>query len=491
MEKIISRFLREQRRYTKAELASLFVYDEEGVEHFIRNLKSYNVLKAVRNSNEQKSMSDLLDADVEAADDSAASGTYLYVFTFVGVITYGNRILKIYPKYIRGTEAPLEELKQVLKVLEKYNRSEDVSVHMFSGVGENQNFNLLAVILFLLHDYYESGLYASPEEIIEVNGEGDILWQKTIDETFPIISRRRPYYVTMYTRKTVNDEEDFFRKLHQAVLTECSRRLQSAQLMDLFEMEPLRLTDERIEDFGEEDYILSRIFRELDVQFDTRKQILLKTMYAFITEKEKVFEAGLGISLYGTSAFNMVWEKACAQIFNNRLQMPLGDLRLVPETELEKYPASQKLIDIIEKPVWSSDGENGHQKTAADTLIPDLVTFSEDKQTFVILDAKYYNLQMEREKPLRGQPGIESITKQYLYQQAYKAFATACHIPRFFNCFLLPTEEDNVINKGFVRLDMMKALGLNDIQVRLLPAKQVYACYLGNRRMSLDILEMG
>ena len=347
MEKIISRFLREQRRYTKAELASLFVYDEEGVERFIRNLKSYNVLKAVRNSNEQKAMSDLLDADVEAADDSAASGTYLYVFTFVGVITYGNRILKIYPKYIRSTEAPLEELKQVLKVLEKYNRSEDVSVRMFSGVGENQNFNLLAVILFLLHDYYESGLYASPEEIIEVNGEGDILWQKTIDETFPIISRRRPYYVTMYTRKTVNDEEDFFRKLHQAVLTECSRRLQSAQLMDLFEMEPRRLADERIEDFGEEDYILSRIFRELDVQFDTRKQILLKTMYAFITEKEKVFEAGLGISLYGTSAFNMVWEKACAQIFNNRLQTPLGDLRLVPETEAERYPASQKLIDII------------------------------------------------------------------------------------------------------------------------------------------------
>lgn len=180
MAKLISRFLREQRRYTKSELADLFAYDEDGVEGFIQNLKSYNVLKVVRSSNEQKVMSDLLEADVEATDDSAANGTYLYVFTFVGVITYGNRILKIYPKYIRSSEAPLDELKQVLKVLEKYNHSEDVSIHRFSGVGEMQNFNLLAVILFLLHDYYESGLYASPEEIIEMNGEGDILCKRPI-----------------------------------------------------------------------------------------------------------------------------------------------------------------------------------------------------------------------------------------------------------------------------------------------------------------------
>ena len=38
--KIISRYVREQRRYTKNDLRNLFVYDEAGVESFIRRLKS-------------------------------------------------------------------------------------------------------------------------------------------------------------------------------------------------------------------------------------------------------------------------------------------------------------------------------------------------------------------------------------------------------------------------------------------------------------------
>lgn len=65
---IISQFLREQRRYSKNELASLFFLDETSVEKFIKALKAYNVLKTVRNNPEQKEMSDLSEADVEVAD---------------------------------------------------------------------------------------------------------------------------------------------------------------------------------------------------------------------------------------------------------------------------------------------------------------------------------------------------------------------------------------------------------------------------------------
>lgn len=481
---IISRYLREQRRYTKAELASLFELDEEGIEKFIRDLKSYNVLKAVRNSAEQKEMSDLIDADVEIADDSAENGTYLYVFTYVGVITYGNRILKVYPKYILHNDKPLAQMKQVMKVLEKYSNSTEQSISMFSGIGENRNFNLLAVILFLLNDYYDFGLYSSPEEIIETNGEGEILWQKTIDDIFPIFAEDRPYYVNLYTRKTIDNEDDFFRKLHQAVLTECSRRLEKAQLLELFQMEPLNLTEDSIDNCGNEDFLVSRILSELDVQFNTRKQILLKTMYAFITEKEKVFESGLGISLFGTTAFNMVWEKACAQIFNNRLQSKLDALGVIPES-LTGYDLKDRLIDIIEKPRWFA-AEDNYFLTAQDTLIPDLVTIQDG--TFVILDAKYYNLQMERNKSLRGQPGIESVTKQYLYQLAYQDFASECGVSKFRNCFLFPTELNHVINKGYVEMKILNKLNLENIEVILLPAEKVFSLYLENKHMPIKEL---
>ena len=95
---IISRFVREQRRYTKNELKQLFLYDEQELKQFIKNLKSYGVLKVEKNSREQKELSDLVDDELFIAEEAIVDEDDLYVFTYVGVITVGSRILKIYPK---------------------------------------------------------------------------------------------------------------------------------------------------------------------------------------------------------------------------------------------------------------------------------------------------------------------------------------------------------------------------------------------------------
>ena len=81
---------------------------------------------------------------------------------------------------------------------------------MYNESNEGSSFNLLAVSLFLLQDYYENGSYRNTEDIIESNGSGDILWDKTINETFSIIFNKRPYYIDLQTRKRVFDEFDFF-----------------------------------------------------------------------------------------------------------------------------------------------------------------------------------------------------------------------------------------------------------------------------------------
>ena len=54
-------------------------------------------------------------------------------------------------------------------------------------------------------------------------------------------------------------------------------------------------------------------------------------------------------------------------------------------------------------------------------LTPDILkVFSKDnKKYLLILDAKYYNMTFKNEK-LQGNPGIEDITKQYLYHSALK-----------------------------------------------------------------------
>lgn len=242
------------------------------------------------------------------------------------------------------------------------------------------------------------------------------------------------------------------------------------------------------------EYILDRIAKELDVQFNTRKQLLLKTLYAYIANSSTLDDLDC-FSMFGTNSFSLVWEKVCAEVMDNQLQKPIGGLRLpVPLAEQYRDIRHKKLIDLIDKPQWAGTAPSGEPfvKQAEDTLIPDLISIvnADGNYQFIIFDAKYYNIQLEHNKRLRGQPGIESITKQYLYQLAYQPFAEAHQINTVRNCFLMPTDSAEVVEKGTVSLSMLSNLGLQDIQVRLLPAETVYRHYLENTKMDIRILNL-
>ena len=298
---MISRFLREQKRYTQKDLCDILECTDECVVPLIRKLKEYGVLKAVKASELQKDMSELVDEDIAVADVEVGEDGYFYVFTFVGVITIAGRVLKCYPKYLLSAVSPLQELRQVLKVLEKFNSTEQI-IRMFNDSSEDQSFNLLAVLLFLLNDYYENGTYANTEEVIENNGPGEILWEKTINETFTFLSEGRPYYTDLQTRKHVSNDFDYFKRLHECILTKASKELVEADLSELFDITEVDLSDEELDDFDDKEYILYRIEKELNIQFNTRKQILLKTMYAYIDKKGTLAEVD-SLSMFGTNSF--------------------------------------------------------------------------------------------------------------------------------------------------------------------------------------------
>ena len=145
-----SSFVREQKRYTIANLCDKLECSEDTLIPIIRKLKEYGVLKAVKSTDQQKDMSDLADTDIEVADVEVGENEYLYVFTYVGVAIISGYVLKCYPKYLLTKQAPKAELCQVLKVLEKYNSKEQI-IRMFNDTSESSSFNLLAVLLFLIH----------------------------------------------------------------------------------------------------------------------------------------------------------------------------------------------------------------------------------------------------------------------------------------------------------------------------------------------------
>lgn len=486
---IVSSYVREQERYTKNDLKDIFSFADNEVEKFIKNLKAFGVLKSVKNSNDQMEMSELTDEDIEIMDDTAESGDCLYVFTYVGIITCGSRIIKVYPKYLLTEQDHLESMKQVLKVLERYSRSEEQIINVFNGDGENRSFNMLAVILYLLNDYYEYGIYTNSEDIIEVNGDGDILWGKTIDESFALLQDNKPYYMELYTGRTVDDDMDYFKRLHECILTDCSEQLHTAQLDSLFDIDQIILSEEKLDDFGDTDYILERLQKELNIQFNTRRQILLKTLYAYVAQNRRLLENNDGISMFGTTAYHAVWENVCAEVFDNKLKTSLGKLNMsVPLSK--EYTPSDMLIEIIEKPVWK--GPDTEEKKASETLIPDLISIPKigNEDYFLIFDAKYYNLRLEKGKTLGGNPGVGDVTKQYLYQLAYKKFIKAHNIAVVKNCFLMPTEKNEIIDKGTAKMEMLEALGLENIQIRLMPAAMMYEYYLTQRKIDVALLNL-
>ena len=465
----------------------LYVNERKNIAYVGEDTHEYGTLKHMDEDREQeyqRMMTELFEADVVVNDVEIEADEFFYVFSFVGIIVIEGIVIKCCPKYLVKTENPKKELTQILKVLEKYSAKEQI-VQMLNENNEERSSNLLAVWLFLMYDYYESGVYNNTQEIIESNGSGEILWDRTINETFTLLSGNRPFYTELQTRKRVNDEYDYFKRLHEYILTKTSEELNAADLLELFELTEINLSDEELDDFGEVDYILNRLKNELSRQFNTRKQLLLKVMYAFIQQNGSLYNTDC-VSLFGTNNFNLVWEKICADIMDNQLLERLGTLKL-PVPLKQEYNRNDRLIDLIEKPLWSVTG-----KTAKDTLIPDMVSIFKNNTgyDFIIFDAKYYNARLEINVTPKGQPGIESVTKQYLYQLAYQKFINEHDFARVRNCFLMPTEEDKIIKKGEVSMKMLEAMGLENIKVRLIPAKMAYEYYLSGRKMNIEMLEL-
>ena len=479
-------FVKEQYPYSKADLVRIFGKDD--ANDSIKKLKEFGVLKTIKKEKRFTDLTDLNDVDLIIADEEDTEFERYYVFCFVGVIIVNGYVLKCYPKYIFSTQEPFEELMKVISVLEKYNNSKEQIIKICINSQHDKEFNRLAAIMYLLNDYYENGVYNNTQDIIEVNGTGEINWNKTINETFAILHDNRPYYVELQTMRHVENDLDYFKRLHECILGICSSELKELSLLELLGLVEVDLTDETLDDFGDKSYILGQLEKEINIQFNTRKQSLLKVIYMFISNEGTLAEKS-NFSLYGTNAFHAVWEDACAVAMGDVLHKKLKDIKL-PSGGLSEYyrkNANDKLIDIIEKPTWFDI--LGYDHKAKETLIPDIVSIHED--VFYIFDAKYYNIKLEVGKDVSGQPGIGDISKQYLYQLAYKRFCKdhGFAMRKIRNSFLMPTEKGDKPTKiGSVRLDMLSSLKLKNIRVVLLPVDMVYDAYLMNQ--TIDISEM-
>lgn len=488
---VYSAFFREQHPYNFDEIKdSLKISDDGLVKNLIRTMKSYNILRACKSG--LQDYENLSDQDLIFADVKTDSLDTVFVFKFVGIVLLGNVVIKCYPKYVDIDDIKVKEesLILALKALEKYNTNKTQDVSLYNGDDDKKQFNKLEVALFLLHDYFIHDLYTNQEEIIEINGEGEYLFDKTVEQNMAIMQDGAPYYVEIFTRRNLDNDSDYFRQLHKCILNECSSDLEKTGLLDIFGLSSVEFAESKLEDFGEKEYILNRISSELGNQFITHRQTLLKTLYAFV-ESEYGNDTNLNLELLGTTSFNLVWEKACAEIFGNVLDTKIRDLKKqgkLPDITNTIFDDKQKIIDLIEKARWEI---NDKALETTETLEPDIITINSDSKGFYILDGKYYMITPKEESnKIYNQPGIQDVVKQFAYQKAYQNFIQEYNFRKIGNAFLFPQKysvseekKKNIIFSGTVQLDLMQYYAfklLAPIQILELNAKFVFENYITN-----------
>ena len=463
--------MQELKPYSFFDLQNKFHISEEELDNMLKSLSLMNVVKKLSKDISNMDLEELLETEsIENLNIELEGSTY--VFKYVGILLIGSVCLLIYPKYANSFFSDsinnYQQIKKLIAVIRKY-QSKQQKIG-FSNQIDTENFNLLAIALDLIYTYYDHGLYSNDKQIIEQNGCGEILWEKTINESVVYFSNGLPIYLDTFTINHDNNEQDYFRRLHAFILTEVCEKLKD--ILFMLDIAIINISSENKESFGSTEYILYRIGQELSSQFVTYKQSILNLMKKYIEES---YEKGssTAISFVGTNSFNLVWEDVCSVVMEDCINKSIKELGL-------KYSKSEKqstlIRDVIPKPKWKHH-ESGMVHSANKTLIPDIVTIKGDKLS--IYDAKYYKIKLD-DQGVDKQPGIGDVTKQYLYELSYKDFAEENNLSIETNAFLLPTDgKENRVGTASIDLFYgLENIRLHDIDIILKPCEEMYEIYL-------------
>ena len=478
-------YIRELSFHTPNSLACILHVSVDEAVRYIRLLCAHGVLK-LRTNDDEKGYDALHDVPVRGS----------YQFVYVGLVLVDDLCIIVYPKYLPEVDAdspsePLQRaMRQIFRVLRKHGGGySDIAAMTEEGMRANDR---LALMLMLLEMYDEYGVYENYVKTLADNGSGDINWERTIASNLPFMSNGRPIYVDCKTVESDQDAADFVMRLHRAVLTECSKFMQDSGLSSLLALDEVWLTDAAVEDFGDADFVAYRLDCERAVQFVTWKQDVIDLLVRYVAEGDSTVRQETPLCL-GTSCFYHVWEDACRVAFDDALGKRLSDLSIELAEPFDSM-GDDRLIDIIPRPQWTVPaGDNEEECGDVATLIPDTVLLHQDRagnSVFAILDAKYYTPELGAD--VRGVPGVESVTKQFLYQTAYRKFVLAHGYGRVVNAFLAPSAGDAIEHTGRVRFPGVIADEeppfSNVVELYALPAGMVFDAYLAGT--ALDNAEL-
>lgn len=458
-----AQWVREMQRRSAEELKDLLGIDDiQELRDAVDKLHDANILRTIRKENRQKESANEDESD--PWDKQHLEG-YTYHFHYVGIIQYGQALLYVLPKYCNEvdsqTEVTTEDMrwepfKLVMQVIEQYEKSKREL-----GLEEDEQLweDSLHVMVELVSDYVENGVYRDDEHVDEINGKGRILWQRTIQKTLPFIQDGEPIYMELHTRRKREDDQNFFTRMHHYLAHQAWSALHTVRLDSLLSLPDIPAPEDSDSDFSEKEYMLDSIHAELSQQFDSRRRYLLQLMERFLDRKEETFSNGF--HTFGKTEFHTVWEEACRVAFG-----------------MEKSTTGMMEAS---KPHWQFVGAQNVFRGSA--LEADMVKV--DGRKLTILDAKYYvpDSSKTEKEIVAAMPGIGDIIKQQLYELALRKTLTEDETKvKVANAFILPLRDDEKavgeVTLGKVEIPMLADLGLAPVELVKYPPQTIWGAYL-------------
>ena len=465
-------FVQELWACTPESLAEKFKLDIAEAKLCIETLTTRGVLKLRTDSRPR---------EYEGASHKGKCG--MYQFVYVGLVVFEDFAIIVYPKYLceadvaKGQEGEAR-LRRIIRVLRKSAGSyAEIAAASEDGLKANDR---LVLTLVLLETYGEYGLYENEERVFRRCGGGDINWERTMAKHDAYMSDGVPVYLDYETNETARQSADFITRLHRFALTECSAFMKDSGLSELLGFDNIELSIDEREDLGDTGTILYKLEREKGTQFVTWKQQVLDLLTRYFDD-ENVSVRSEEVLCLGTTSFYHAWEKACCVALGDVAKKPIGSFGI----DLKEPWKSQKgktLLELMPRPRWFKAMDDGEKECGCEsTLIPDAIVVRKlaGGWAFGIFDAKYYIPSFGAS--VEGAPGVESITKQHLYQVAYEGFMRGHDIKQVANVFLVPGRGENPELLGRVEFDVLESFDaplVNDVAMYALPADEVWECYL-------------
>jgi hypothetical protein len=347
-------------------------------------------------------------------------------FSFVGiVITYSETII-VFPKYLynrfkQKNLTPESFLKEhssfLLRIFNEYDVSSKVLLLEPLSIFQKAIYseNLLKIIEYLLSDYTLYGLWHILESEIQIINESDIIWDKTIEISEPLITKNKPLY---YDIRYISSKE-----VYSTIVTEIHKwaiKYAYDNFNDILGYTDFDYLDalEDLSILGDLPFLLASIDKELYGAFNDRSIILLNNLRQFLLQ----INDQTNFSIYGHNRFEYVWEACISSNFNNQYS---------------------QYRDLIPSVCWYNSSVSVYKKT----IRPDVIKWKLDiKSVLFIIDAKYYLLEFTNNNVLNN-PGLEDITKQYFYQSVLSLrslqFPWCEYETQYLNYFLFPSKLEN------------------------------------------------